>query len=282
MIYEKVDLNSEFPGLPFGGRPAVLEVFCRSQLSDSANAKFPAMIVCPGGGYWGTAAHEGEPVALSMLGKGIQGFVLWYTVPDGSWPQYHLELAAAVLWVRRNADRLGVDGNAISVLGFSAGCHLAASFAVNWGDRLFYETLGAEREELRVNGMVLCYGVLMSEGKFAHEGSIRNLLKDKRTPELLEKLSVEKNITEETPPAFIWHTADDEAVPVENSLAVAAAMSAAKRPFELHVYPSGSHGLSLSTWVIRSPEDRKNADENIARWFEDCAGWVLRTFGYQS
>ncbi|MBQ8898493.1 MAG: alpha/beta hydrolase [Clostridia bacterium] len=279
MICDKINLNEEFPGLPMNKRPAILECCCRSPLFSPAE-KYPAMIVCPGGGYWGTAPHEGEPVALAMLGEGIQSFVLWYTVPDSSWPQYHLELAAAVLWIRRNADRLGVDENAISVLGFSAGCHLAGSYSVNWGDPIFYETLGAEREELRVNGMVLCYGVLYSDGPYVHRGSMDNLFKGNATPELLKKMSVPDNITDETPPAFIWHTAEDNGVPVENSLGVAAAMSAAKRPFELHVYPHGGHGLSLGSWLVQHPDNRANGNKTVAKWIRDCADWVRSTFGY--
>ncbi len=275
MVYEKIDLNSEFPNLPRYNRPAILECYCRPRLSDE---KYPAMVVCPGGGYCGTAPHEGEPVALAMLGAGIQGFVLWYTVPDSVFPQYHLELAAAIAWIRRNADRLGVDENAISVLGFSAGCHLAASYATNWGDELFYSTLGVEREMLRANGMVLCYGVLFSEGEFVHQGSMDSLFKGTQTPELLKKMSVPDSITDETPPAFIWHTADDGAVPVENSLAVAWAMRAARRPFELHVYPHGNHGLSMATWVSNG---RGNGIKNVSKWVEDCIDWVMRTFGYQ-
>lgn len=280
MICEKIDLNACFPGLPLNKRPAILECICRTPLSGSAEEKYPAVIVCPGGGYWGTAAHEGEPIALAMLGEGIQSFVLWYTVPDSSWPQYHLELAAAILWIRRNADRLGVDENAISVLGFSAGCHLAGSYAVNWTDPVFSETLGAESEELRVNGMVLCYGVLFSEGEYAHQGSMDNLFKGNATPELLKKVSVPHNITGDTPPAFIWHTSGDEGVPVENSLAVAAAMSAAKRPFELHVYPGGRHGMGLGNWLTEHYSSRANGDKAVEKWMRDCTDWVKRTFGY--
>ena len=280
MIYEKVDLNKEFPGLPKNERSAILECYCRSKLYNCENDKFPAMVVCPGGGYWLTAAHEGEPVALAMLGEGIQGFVLWYTVPDSCWPQYHLELAAALAWIRKNADRLGVDENAISVMGFSAGCHLAGSYSVNWSDPLFSETLGVEKEAVKPNGMVLCYGVLLSEGEFAHEGSMQNLFKGTETPELLKKMSVADNVTDETPPAFIWHTADDEGVPVENSLSVAAAMRAAHRPFELHVYPHGNHGLSIATWVIEHPDNRARKDRTVSKWVRDCADWVRCTFGY--
>ncbi|MBR4941667.1 MAG: alpha/beta hydrolase [Clostridia bacterium] len=280
MIYEKIDLNAEFPGLPKNKRSAILECYCRSKLTDSPKDKFPAMIVCPGGGYWGTAPHEGEPVAMAMLGAGIQSFVLWYTVPDSCWPQYHLELAAAVIWIRRNAERLGVDENAISVLGFSAGCHLAGSYSVNWGNPMFSTALGAEREELRVNGMVLCYGVLFSEGELSHKGSMQNLFKGTETPELLKMVSVPDNITDETPPAFIWHTAEDGGVPVENSLSVAAAMHAAGRPFELHVYPHGCHGLSLGTWLIEHPDNRAKKDRTVSKWVKDCTDWVMRTFGY--
>lgn len=280
MIYEKIDLNAEFPGLPKNERSAILECYCRSKLSDSPDDKFPAMVVCPGGAYWMTAPHEGEPVALAMLSAGIQGFVLWYTVPDACWPQYHLELAAAIAWIRKNASRLGVDENAISVMGFSAGCHLAGSYSVNWSDPIFSGTLGVSKEDVRPNGMVLCYGVLVSDGEFAHKGSFDNLFKGTETPELLKKVSVVDNITDETPPAFIWHTADDSGVSVGNSLAVADAMRAAKRPFELHVYPHGNHGLSIGNWLIQHPDNRANGNKTVAKWVGDCTDWVLRTFGY--
>ena len=278
MIAEALDLNALYPTLPAASTPALLQTYCRSASGEFGARAFPALLICPGGGYAVTSDREAEPIALAFLARGIQCFVLRYHVAPAHYPTQHLDVAAAMHYIRTNAARYQVRSDCISVLGFSAGGHLAGSYATHWTDSLFSTTLGVDRESLRPNGMVLCYGVL-SGGEKTHEGSMRNLLGEQDTPEMRRNMSIEHSISPDTPPAFLWHTFADNAVPVENSLYVAEAMAAQKIPFELHVYPDGGHGLALSSWLTTAAPDKGAPPKYVGRWVDDCADWLLRLAG---
>lgn len=241
--------------------------------------KYPAMIICPGGAYAFTSDREAEPIALAFLAHGINCFVLRYSVAPERYPTAHTELAAAFAFVRARAEEYRIRPDAIGVLGFSAGGHLVGSYAAGlWHEGGFAEALGLDAEELRPNAMVLCYGVLTT-GEFTHSGSIANLLGENDTPEMREKLSTERLVGKYTPPAFIWHTCTDQAVPVENSLMVAGAMSAVKIPFEMHIYPECGHGIARANRLTTS-DDNHLPPAYIARWTEDCAAWLLRVTNF--
>lgn len=227
----------------------------------------PAVVVCPGGGYRRHAPHEGEPVARWLHGLGIGAFVLAYRV----WPHHHpapLEDARrAIQTIRRNADEWGVDRERVGVLGFSAGGHLASTIATHWdrGDPDAADPL--ERESCRPDAVVLCYPVV-TFGPHRHEGSMIALLGEDPPAYRRELLSNELQVRDDTPPAFIWHTADDGSVPVENSLLFANALRARRVPFELHVFPHGAHGLGMA-------ED----EPPVRAWTDLCATW-LRGLGW--
>lgn len=280
MINERINLNELYPSLPDTGTPAVLETFCRGDSPEyGANKVYPAMLICPGGGYAFTSAREAEPIALCLLSKGIQSFVLWYTVKNTRYPVHLLEVAAAFDYLRKNAEKYRLKTDAIGIMGFSAGGHLAGSYSTLWGDCFFHQTLRTDREMLRPNAMALCYGVLTT-GKFTHSGSIKNLLGEADSAELRERLSVDKNVTPDTPQAFIWHTFADKAVPVENSLLTAQALADAKIPFELHIYPDGSHGLALANWLTTAEPAKGVPPKYLGRWIDDCAAWFTRITGF--
>lgn len=278
MIAEKIDLNALYPAIPAAEAPALLHTFCRSASKELGGKNYPALLICPGGGYAFTSDREAEPVALAFLARGIQCFVLRYHVAPTHYPAQHLEVAASLHYIRENAARYQVNPDCVAVLGFSAGGHLAGSYATRWSDGLFCETLGVGKESLRPNAMALCYGVL-SGGEKTHEGSMKNLLGDQDGPDMRRKLSTELNVTADTPPAFLWHTFADSAVPVENSLYVAEALAAHKIPFELHIYPDGGHGLALSNWLTTSVPDKGLPPKYVSHWVPDCADWLLRLAG---
>lgn len=219
-----------------------------------------AVIICPGGGYSHRAEHEGQPIAEFFNSKGLHAFVVQYRVAPHQHPAPLLDLARAVRIVRSNADEWNILANKIAVCGFSAGAHLAGSIGVlhseatNKADDL-------SEISARPNGLILCYPVI-SSAKFGHQGSFDNLV-GKENIALRAKLSLETLVTEDTPPAFLWHTASDSTVPVENSFVFCQALSRCNVPFELHVFPQGNHGLGLAT------EQR-----NIAVWTELCATWL--------
>ena len=274
MIGKTIILQDSFPTLSSLSSPTELIPYCREPLRHLKPRRFPALIVCPGGGYGGLADREGEPIALAMLAQGIQCFVLRYHTAPTRYPTQLTEVAAAVCYIREHAEEYSVDPDRIFVIGFSAGGHLAGSYATHWHDIRLDQTLACNKEMLRPNGAVLCYGVL-SGMDYTHDGSMQNLLGDQDSPEMRKFLSFEHNVTAETPPIFLFHTVSDQAAPVENSLLAAQALAAQKIPFEMHIYPEGLHGLALAN-KITDFDDWHPAAKAAARWIEDCADWMLR------
>lgn len=206
----------------------------------------PAVIVCPGGGYEYRSAREGEPIALSFAAAGFCAAVLHYSAGEAKFPTALLELASATALLRSRADEWNIDPDKIFVCGCSAGGHLCASLGTLWNRDFVKDALGYKCGEHRPNGMILCYPVITS-GEKAHRPSFETLLgENSDNAELLELVSAEKQVSCDTPPTFLWHTFTDDVVPVENSLLMAAALAAHSIPFELHVFPSGPHGLALA------------------------------------
>ncbi len=216
--------------------------------------KRPVVIVCPGGGYAYLSDREGEVLAMQYVAMGYHAVVLHYSIAPAVFPAAFLEMAACVLLLREKAEEWHIDPDKIIVEGSSAGGHVAAGYGMFWKQDFIAEGIGlesADREILRPNGMILNYPVITS-GEFAHRDSFVNLLGD-RYEELVEQMSLEKQVSADTPPAFIWHTFTDGCVPVENSLLLVGAMRRAGISVEFHMYPSGGHGLGLANKLTESP-----------------------------
>lgn len=226
-----------------------------------------AVIVCPGGGYHHRAAHEGEPVARWLNSRGIHAFVLQYRVAPNLHPAPLSDAKRAIRHVRFHSEALGIRADKIGILGFSAGGHLAASAGTHWDEGNEAAADAVERISSRPDAMVLGYPVI-SFGEYGHKGSLANLLGVTPPEDLVRSLSIETQITASTPPVFLWHTVDDASVPVENSLFLAAALRRAGVSFELHVYPSGRHGLGLAS-----------GHGQVRSWPELCGTW-LETNGF--
>lgn len=229
----------------------------------------PVVIICPGGGYSMTADREGEPIAMKFLGAGIHAVVLRYSVAPANYPVALRQLAWTVAWLRQHAEEFHVDPDKIIIQGCSAGGHLAASYGVFWKKKTFLaEELSVDQEQLRPNGLILSYPVITS-GVKAHRGSFVNLLGE-RYDELVEEMSLENQVDEDTPKTFLWHTASDDGVPVENSLLFFQALHAKEIPVELHIYPIGPHGLSLAT------EETGPVQKECQSWITLAIDWTLR------
>lgn len=271
---EIVDIKVDYAkaGLEDPNYQPTLSCFVPKVYEETGSRKRGAVVICPGGGYDWCSEREADPVAYRFLGAGFAAFVLRYSCCGKKFPTDLLECAAAVKYVRENAENFDIDPDKIFVMGFSAGGHLAASMANLWNMPLLAETLGCDSETLRVNGSVLCYPVILSDPKLTHEGSIANLLQHKDDPELREFLSMDKRVGEHTPRTFIWHCADDGCVPVENTLYYTTALSANKIPFEAHIYPSGGHGLSLCDDTTATWEGHNQP--KAAEWVQDCIDWM--------
>lgn len=221
-----------------------------------------AVLVCPGGGYGGRAPHEAAPVARRFNQAGLHAFVVHYRVAPHRHPAPLLDAVRAMRLIRHHAETWRVDRDHVAVCGFSAGGHLAASMGVHFDDPDVQTGDAFDSISGRPDASILCYPVISSD-RFAHLGSFQNLLGPEASAAQLARMSLELQVSERTPPAFLWHTADDPGVPVENSLLFAQALHARGVPFELHVYPHGRHGMGLA-----------EEDPHIATWVGLCCAWL--------
>lgn len=234
-------------------------------LPDETKSTGASFLVLPGGGYGALADHEGAGYAEWLAEQGIAAYVLKYRLGSSGYrhPVMLEDAARALRMVRAWARRDGRDPARIGIIGSSAGGHLASTLLVyNDGGRP-ESSDPVERESSRPDLGVLCYPVI-SSGEHAHRGSFNNLLGENRPAELLRELSTELHVTDDTPPAFLWHTVEDRAVPVQNSLLFASALAKAGVPFEMHIYEKGGHGMGL-------PGSGKSAppwDTELLRWLK--------------
>lgn len=235
-----------------------------------------AMVVCPGGGYGGLAPHEGHDYALWLNEQGIAAFVLKYRLGSAGYrhPAMLQDAARAIRTVRARASEWNVSSNRVGIIGSSAGGHLTSTLLTHFNssfNKPADSTDPIDAVSCRPDLGVVCYPVITMDGPSVHSGSRKNLLGEDPSPELVSELSNQLHVTKDTPPTFIWHTAEDKGVKVENSLLFAEALAKAGVPFEIHVYEKGAHGLGLGS---------KNYDP--AKWLEwthDCNIW-LKAHGF--
>lgn len=219
-----------------------------------------AIVVCPGGAYGGLAMdHEGHQVARLLTSRGVAAFILKYRLgPRYRHPAMLQDVLQAIRTVRAGAERYRVRPDRIGVMGFSAGGHLASSAATLFdrGDGSTAKAIG--RTSSRPDFAVLVYPVIVMGGEVTHTGSQTNLLGPSPSPELVARLSTEKQVTTDTPPTFLFHTDEDEGVPAENSILFYLALRKAGVAAELHVYEKGHHGVGLAPGdpVLRSWPER--------------------------
>ncbi len=227
---------------------------------DSSMWTGAAMVICPGGGYAHLAPHEGRDYALWLNKYGVTGFVLKYRLGSAGYrhPAMLQDAARAVRLVRARAGEWNVDPTRVGIMGSSAGGHVASTLLTHFGEGDPKAKDPVERESNRPDLGILCYAVI-TMGPNAHKGSRENLLGKNPSPELVQFLSNDLQVTAKTPPCFIWHTDEDSTVKVENSLEFAAALRRAGVPFDLHIYQCGRHGMGL-------------ADGHP--WTKDCLVWL--------
>ncbi len=241
--------------------------------------KRSTILICPGGAYAWTSPREAEPIAMRFASHGFQCFVLDYScAPTGA--EYPVALSEALLsikTIREHSDEWHVDPDRVAILGFSAGGHLAADVSCEYNNSEALGLINAKAEEVRPNAAVLCYPVI-SSGEFAHKDSIKNLLGSRFSPEMEEFVSLEKRVTENNPPTFLWHTFEDGCVPVQNSLLFALALREKNVTCELHVFPFGGHGLSLADPETNNgwPKDRLM---EVRQWPELASTFLKNIFG---
>ena len=243
---EQIVIDYQGSGLTPGKTAPYFDSFVLK--NDTSADRHPCIVVCPGGGYHFVSDREAEPIATQFVAAGFSAFILHYSVVPAKFPCALIELSALMKHIRENADNYQIDPNKIAVIGFSAGGHLAGSLGAYWNNADIQRKSSIQNDENRPNALILSYPVITG-GEKAHRGSVRHLMGDDCTQEDIDTFSLEKHVTAAFPPTFLWHTAADASVPVENSLMMASALSAEKIPFELRIYPHGQHGLSLANEV---------------------------------
>lgn len=233
----------------------------------------PVIVICPGGGYAMTSDREAEIIALQYCAMGYHTAVLRYSVAPAVYPTALMELGTSVALLRKNAAAWNIDTDKIAVSGFSAGGHLAGNYGMFWNRPWLAEKLGVTSEELRPNAMILCYPVITS-GEFAHDDSFRNLLAD-QYEEKKQQLSLENCVSADTPRTFIWHTYEDPAVPVQNSLLLVNELVKQHIPVEFHMFEKGTHGLSLANRLSLAGPDMP-PEPSAAEWIHLVHLWLER------
>ena len=202
----------------------------------------PTVLILPGGGYSFTSEREAEPIAMKFLARGFNVCILHYTVKVSPFPVALLEALTALKYIRENLDEWNGDKDKVYVCGFSAGGHLTASVGVFW-DKEISKAYFGDVEQVRPSGLILSYPVITSDEELTHAGSINILLGDNKDDKnLRETLSLEKQVTKTTPPAFLWTTFEDAPVPCENTMLFASALRKCGIPFEMHIFEKGPHG----------------------------------------
>lgn len=216
----------------------------------SARPNGTAVLLMPGGGYgFLSYDNEGLEQAAWLNARGVTAFILQYRLPGEGWDQRALvplqDAQRAMRVIRAGAARYGIDRARIAVLGFSAGGHLAGSLATRYAEATYAPVDSADTQSARPDYAGLIYPVVSLEAPFTHGGSRDALLGPDAPPALRHTASVEARVTADTPPIFLAHAANDDLVPVANSIALFSAMKAQARPAELHVFETGGHGFGV-------------------------------------
>lgn len=270
MKCEKIKLADRYSFLKDIESQAEVEVYVQEMPKEMYQPyKKPAIVVCPGSGYLKCASREAEPVAIKLLAMDFNVFVITYSCSPARYPIQLLEVAALFDLIHRNKDEWNVDVERIGIMGFSAGGHLAALYSTDY-----------DCDEIRAHfeltykpvAAILCYPVISADKTILTTASFENLIGHHPVGEEVAKYSCEYHVNEHTPPTFIWHTADDTLVFVENSLRYALALSRNQIPYTLHVYPYGEHGLSTADKLTNN-----NMDTQISytgAWLEEFEKWA--------
>ena len=253
--------------LPGGG---LLTVYLRDCVETMPLAmERPLVLVVPGGGYDHVSPREGDPVALQFAAAGYHTAVLTYSVGEGAQNYQPLrQLNEALALLRQNAGEWHILPDQIAVCGFSAGGHLALSGAVL--------DIPGETAQQRPNAVILGYPVVTA-GQFAHRGSFVQLAGSEDAA-AQQVFTLEDQVNSDTPPVFVWHTMTDDAVPVENTLMLIQACRAAGVSIEAHLFPEGSHGLSLANAETAGNGFYAHIVECVQCWPDLAEAWLRRLF----
>lgn len=264
----------------------------------------PAILICPGGGYFSCSDREAEPIALEFAAKGYHAFVLHYTTyndgemglpdlsgslpikQDRTYPKQLRDLGQAMLKIKEQATNWKVDPDQIILCGFSAGGHNVALYATNWNKPLLVDYFQVDPKQLQPRAVILGYALTdyvfleadlaaknnPMDVSFMHASNTAFLGTEKPTQVQLEAVSPTQQVDAQTPPMFIWCTATDPLVSPQHSLKMATALAEKNIPFELHIFSDGPHGLSLAT--AATSQAKTQIYPEVATWTTSCQAWL--------
>lgn len=270
-----VRLKDYFPQLGENGCDPTLTLYLLDNMScmGRQDQLRPTILICPGGGYSHVSQRESEPIAMQFTAKGYNAAVLTYSCAPNRFPTQLREVAAAMELIHSNADRWHCNPERVAILGFSAGGHLAGHYSTCF-DCPEVREMFPQSKGVKVS--VLCYPVITAFLPHRHLGSFVNLSGHKELTDAdMEKFSLEKQVTPQTPPTFLWHTAEDKGVPPMNSILYAQALAENKVPFTIHVYPFGGHGLATA-----DEQTLNEVDDKIrlaGAWIDEALKWLKFT-----
>lgn len=275
MIHKKIPFSFE------GKNNASLTLYCQTPNNGQMIQERSTILVIPGGAYSSVSYREGECVALKFCSMGYNAAVLNYSVyPDAKFPQSLCELSLAIAHLKQNAKEYNINPDKIITCGFSAGGHLALSLGVFWNENWLSERVGIENELLRPAAQILCYPVVSSDPKFSHKRSIENIIGENPPEEMHRLVSLDLQVSENTPPTFLWSTFKDGGVPCENSLFLATRLREKSIPLEFHLYGWAPHGLSLADRTVETEKsillekEKRYENPHVATWFPLCTQWL--------
>jgi acetyl esterase/lipase len=208
------------------------------------------LLVIPGGAYrFVSIDNEGLDVADRLNPSGVTVFVLTYRLPGEGWARRRdvplQDAQRAMRLIRSRTNAFGIDPERLAALGFSAGGHLAASLATDFAHRIYEPVDTADALNARPFAVGLVYPVILMQRPFTHLESRENLLGPSPSPETEAARSPVRHVGPDTPPLFLAHAMDDDAVPVDNSIRMMEAMRAASRPVETHLFQEGRHAFGI-------------------------------------
>jgi acetyl esterase/lipase len=244
-------------------------------VADHRYEKRPAMLVIPGGGYCYCSEREAEPIAIAFMAKGYNCFVLNYSVEGkAKFPRPLVDAALAMKCIRRNAEKFNIDTSRMFAVGFSAGGHLCALLGSLWdADILYKEIPDLEKGEARQTGTILAYPVISAHVRTHQVTFMRISGTTEPKVENFLPYSIDDLVSEKSAPIYVFHTATDTCVPVENSIALMMALAKKNIPFAARIYPQGQHGFALAnrqTWVGQEGCLIPDAES----WVDDTAAWM--------
>lgn len=242
----------------------------------------PAVIVIPGGAYAYMADDEAEPVALTFLKEGYNTFVLHYSVGDKcTYPEILEEVSSAIVTVRKHAKEWNINPDGIVLMGFSAGACLAAMSATQWNKEGLAEKLGVDKDKTKPNAVVISYGAWDNTNTIQKDPKYFNPKAAKIAKDCTPELDFINYVGEHVPPMFIWHTRNDKYVPVINPLMIGAKLLELDKPFELHIFDGGCHGMSVCNSLnayCGKREPYVKEYPNVGYWVSMCTNWLNHLF----